>query len=311
MTRGAHTVLFGLVGQALRHVVPRRVALANFEIVDVKREQGDPERVLASGAATVPSYTLAVQLPAGPSQADAQLVDVDTSNGPEVGDTIQITDPDGPFEALDVQSKNPSQIRVTSPITRAYQAGSTVQGLTISAAVGVELYSFEDALDDQRPLAVRWTYTIGGATTTVHEDIRLARQNETVALGAARSLVLRRWPDLPLRLPRGLTLAALAEVAGMELEADLVRLGRDPNLTVLGRTAVPLLFRRIVYEAARSGWQPGQRDLETFVAEQEREYRSTLDGLTVGNSGVDALTLTTEATATGRDVASRSPLIAM
>lgn len=309
-----HVVIYGLAGQTLRHIVPAIVASATYEISDLIRDQDHADRILASGAATVPAWSLTTDAVAGPSQPNADRVPVTLTAGPAIGDVAIITAADGSFEAFTVDAiATDDYLAANSILAATYASSSTVQSATITAAVPIDLYNFEDALDDQRPLRVQWVYSIGGRERRVTEPIRLIRQTHAAAsTGPVVEYVRERWPMLAVNLAEGQTLEGLARSSLERVELDLLKRGEDPAALMLGKQGKLLLASRIVFEAALGGWAPGMRELERFIDDARTDYTTQLESATIGEAGLEAIKINTEAVAAARpDRTYRSPIGAL
>jgi hypothetical protein len=306
-----HLVIYGLAGQTLRHVVPARVATATYEITDLRKAQGAVDRVIASGAATVPAWTLTTDAPAGPSEIDGREVPVTATAGPSIGDSAAIISTDGSFEAFEIAAIEAGAHLVSASYLAAeYPTGSTVEGLTISAAVPVGLYDFEDALDDQRPLRIEWRYTLDGSEVRVTEPIQLTRQTDALSSrGPSVAHVRGGYPDVGRNLLEGLTVEGLAEVAELELRSELDSRGLDYAAIMIGAQGITLLAARIVHEAATRGYAPGMVPLADFRDYALTDYATKLEALAVGTPGRTSIMLDTEAVANHRtDTTIRGPL---
>lgn len=298
----SHLVIFGLAGQTLLHVTPKRVASATYEITDLRKRQDDPDRVLATDPADVPAWSLTLDDNAGPSQPDGAKIPVTATAGPAQGDTAVITASDGAFEGVTIGAiETDDYITSTSILAGAYAPGSTVEGTTITAPVPIALYDFEDALDDQRPLRVEWRYTIGGAERRVTEPIQLSRQTEaTASTGPALAFVRGRHPDMSMRLQQEQTLEGLGEAALKRVELDLVSRREDPAALMLGIQGEQLLAARIILEAAIGGYAPGMRNLADFISDSRTDYTTQLEAIAIGTPGGQAVKLDTDAVARER-----------
>lgn len=308
-----HRVLFAVAGQTLRHVAPEAITSASYSIEDLRRAQDDPQRVLDSGAATVPSFSLVLDGPAGAGLADEAVVPVASTIGPARLDTVVVTASDGSFELFEVAGIEAGvSLRSGSPLIGQYLAGDTVEAATISAPVAAALSDFEEALDDQRPLRVVWQYTTAKGEIRNQEQITLRRGNEALLpIGAALKHVRSGYPDLPTQLPRELTLEGLASWCLLEVEADLARQGVEVDLIMGGRPGTALLASRIVWAAATRGYAPGTRELSRFVDEAARRYEGQLAHLTVGTGGSQTVRTDTEDIANERpDTIYRAPVFA-
>jgi hypothetical protein len=306
-----HRVIFGLAGELLRHTTPARVAAASYEITQLQKAQDDPDRVLASGAATVPAWVLTVDAPAGPSEADGQEIPVSSTVGPVIGDMAAIISTDGSFEAFEVAGiEAGDHLQALGFLAEDYPISSTVEGLTITAPVPLELYDFEDALDDRRPLRVEWRYSLGGVEVRVTEPIELIRQTDAItSTGPALAHVRRGYPDMGRNLPEGLALEQLAEVAVLEVRAELDSRGLDYSSIMMGDQGTTLLAARIVHEAASRGYAPGMVALHDFQDARYTDYTTKLEAVVVGTPGRVSTFLNTDAVASSRtDTTTRGPL---
>ena len=287
---------------------------ATYEITDLTRGQDAADRVLASGAATVPAWSLTLDATAGPSQPDGTVIPVATTAGPELGEVVVVTESDGAFEAVTVGAVEADDyLRASSLLAGTYAAGSTVQSVTITAPAPIGLYSFEAALDDGRPLRVEWRYSIGGVERRVNEPIQLTRQTHaTASTGPAVAYVRQRYPQLAGQLSEAQALDGLAEASLGRVELDLLARHIDPAAFVLGSQGKILLATRIILEAAISGFSPGMRELDRFIGDMRTDYTTQLEAIVIGAPGRESFVLDTEAVSHERpDTTYRSPIGAM
>jgi hypothetical protein len=288
-----HVVVFGLAGQELRHTTPLPVAAATYEILDLRKGQNEPARVLASGAATVAAWTLTLDASAGPTAASPRALPVASTVGPSVGDHAFIVAASGAVEGIELDGiVAGAQLRTKANLARAYEIGDEVKPATISAPVPIAVYDLETALDDGQALGVRWSYVLRDVETIVLEQVRLAR--ESIALTSAEAealrMVQRRYPDMPGRVGADVSLDELARFATDEIRAEYAARGRQPDRSLEGRPGVALIFRKIVQEAAWSGYSPATTNLEAFQARADSQYDAALSRLVVGLGGADAAT---------------------
>jgi hypothetical protein len=285
------------------------VATATYEITDLRKAQDDADRVLASGAATVPSWTLTTDDATGPSEANGKAVPVSSTVGPAIGDSAALISTDGSFEAFEIEGiESGAYLVAASYLAADYPIGSTVEGLTISAVVPIALYDFEEALDDQRPLRVEWRYTLGGAEVRVTEPIQLTRQTDALASrGPSLAHVRTGYPDMGRNVQLGVE--RLAEVAELELRAELDSRGLDYASIMMGDQGAVLLASRIVHEAASRGYAPGMVPLADFRDFALTDYSTKLESITIGTPGRTSTILDTDAVARQRtDTTNRGPL---
>jgi hypothetical protein len=293
-------VLYDAPGQELRHALPAAVGSATYEILDLRKDPSDPARVIASGAATVPAWSLTLDGPAGPGQPSAQTVPVASTVGPSLGDLVFVTAASGAFETAEVSGVVAADsLELSSNLSLSYDTGDAVDAAEISAPVPVALYSFEDALKDQRPLAVLWSYDLGGGKVRAAlESLKLSiTTSASTQAGEALALVRVGYPDMPGRVGPGLTLESLAEYCEDMLRAELVLRAEDPERMMTGRPGVWLLHDLIVSQASLRGYAPATIDLGTFVSQAGAAYGRRLDALVVGTGGGETTTTTVTGTA--------------
>jgi hypothetical protein len=296
-------VLFGVAGQTLRHTAPEVISSATYEITNLPLGQSNADRVLASGAATVPAYTLTLDDDAGASLADPKRIPVTATAGPVSGDELALVAADGSFELFELEAvATDDYLRSRSLLAGEYVAGSTVRGVTITAPVPVELYNFEAALDDQRPLRVVWQYTTLAGVRRVSELLELTRGNQaTASTGPAIKLLLRGYPEIAGRLLEGLTVTGLAEFALSRIEGELAVRGISHQQIMLGQPGLWLLVAKMLDEAARRGYSPGQRPANDFATETREDYETQLEALVVGTQGSQSATMDTDDVSTDRE----------
>jgi hypothetical protein len=298
----SHTVIFGEAGQTLRHNAPEYVASATYEITDLRKAQDDADRIIASGVATVPSFTLTLDAAAGAEEADATIVPVTLTAGPSIGDTCVVIDSDGAFEAFPVVGiSTDNYLKSGSWIAGNYAASDTVRGVTMTAPVPVGLYDFEDALDDQRPLRVVWQYTTAAGLRRVSEIIELRRGNRAAFdTGPALETLRLGYPTLATTIMQGLTLEALTAYSVEVVQAELTRRCIPHRDLMLGDPGRMLLVAKVLDEAAMRGYSPGTRSPETFRTEAAEEYSRQLEALAVGTQGAQSTQMDTDEIADNR-----------
>jgi hypothetical protein len=306
-----HVVLYGEAGQELRHALPASVSSATYQLLDLRKAQDDADRVLASGAATLAAWSLALDGAAGPGEANPRVIPVASTVGPSLGELAFVTAASGAFEAVTISGVVAGDsFEVDGNLAQTYAAADTVTPAEITVSIPAAVYDFEDALDDQRPLAVLWSYDIGSGKRTVLEQLRLSRTNVAATnVGEALERVRSGYPDMPGRIGPGLTLDRLADYCADKLEAELALRCEDPERLMTGRPGVWLLHDLIVAEAAQRGYAPATIMLDTFVSQTWSNYGRRLDALTVGTGGAETTKVSTETTAESTpDTSYRSPI---
>jgi hypothetical protein len=123
------TVIFNAASQSLVHVPPARVSTATYAIEDLTRADDASDRTIASGSATVASWTVTTSAAAGPDQSNASRMSTATTAG-TIGDAATIEDPDGRSEVFTVaRISSNAYLESEAPLAGSYASGSTVYGI--------------------------------------------------------------------------------------------------------------------------------------------------------------------------------------
>jgi len=313
-----HRVLFGVASQTLRYVTPEYVATVTYAIEDLTHGQGVAARTISSGTATSPTFTLTLDGAAGAAVANPQSIPVAATAGPSIGDACVVIAADGSLEGFAVEAiATDNYLLASSLLAGAYATSDTVRGVTHTAAVPAGLYDDTDAdaearLDDQRPLRIVWQYTAAsGAIIRDSQEIILSRGNAAAAsVAPALEVVREGYPDLAGRLIEGMTAEGLGRYSLRQLIADLAAYDVDHARIMLGDRGVLLLAAKIVAEASRRGYTPGQRDLGTFAEEAAADYARQLAAIVTGVAGLQAMRLDTDDVSNERiDTTYRGPVL--
>lgn len=286
----AQTIIYGETGQTLRHVPPARVTSATYAIEDLTLADDDADRVIASGAATVATWSVTSTATAGATQANAARVSTSSTTGATVGAPAAIVAADGTAEIFEVAAVSAnSYIEAETELAGVYPSGSVVYGIEVTAAVPNTLAADEDVLEQARPLRVVWTYTVGGATLKVQERIEFLRHTTaaTVDVGAAILRVRKLYPDLPERLPERASLDTIATGLAEEIEDELRQRKIPPERLMLGPAGEQILAMRIVAHAGELGYAPGSTPTDgAWAARALDRYRQRLEALVIGEPGL-------------------------
>jgi hypothetical protein len=285
------TVISGLAGQLARHVTPEHVAAATYEITDMTKLPGDADRVLASGAATSPAWSLVLDDDAGADQADPTLVPVAATVGPEIDEPAILSAPDGLTEETKVSAISAGvYVRSASLLGGSFPATSTLESLEITAPIPAAVYDFEDARLDGRALRVEWRYTLASGrdrVATVPLEIVLAT-DAAFSTGPAIQTLLLGYPDIKGRLAEGLTVKALASYSYQVVVGELDRRCIEHDALMLGRVGKMLLVAKMLAEAALRGYAPGLTPLDDFRTDTREDYTRQLEALAIGTPGAQA-----------------------
>lgn len=287
------TIVYGQTGRTLRHVPPARTSSATYSIEDLSKADTDAARVLASGAATVASWSVTSSATAGSTQANGARVATASTTGATVGAPASITAPDGTGEIFEVAAVSTgAYLEAEADLAGVYPTGSTVQGILVSASVpddlGGSAADEENLLEQERPLRVVWTYTIGALTIRAQDRIELLRHTTaaTVDVGAAILRVRKLYPDLPDRLPERASLDVIAGEVALDIDDELRQRKIAPERFLLGPAGVRLLALGIVAHAGDLGYAPGSTQADGAWSRLAADrYRQRLEALLVGEPG--------------------------
>jgi len=310
-------IIYDKTGQTLRHVPPARVESATYVLEDLSRSDTDADRILGSGSATVPTWTVTSTAAAGRGTASPARITAATTTGATVGAPAAITSPDGAAEIFEVATVSANAyVEAEAWLAGAYPVGSTVRGVELSAPVPDVLAADEDILEQRRPLRIVWTYTLGGRTVLAQDLVAFVRHTHaaTVDVGAAILRVRERYPDLADRLPPRASLDRLAASLVEDVEDDLRQRKVEPERFLLGPAGARLLELRIVAHAGDLGYAPGNTPTDGRWARVAADrYRERLEALLLGEPGSQTLvtSLVTDQAPTGPDQTYRGPTLRM
>lgn len=280
----AHRVLYGVTGQTLVHTPAGYVSSATYTIENLRFAADASEREIASGSATVASWSLTSSATAGPTVANARRFTTASTTGASIGDPAVLTAPDGSSELVEVAAiSSGSYVEMVSPIAGTYPSGSTLRGIKISASFPNAYAADEDELEREPFLRITWIYSLAGRTWRVPEMIDWSRHSTgDIDLGAAILELRTLYPDLPARLPDGARLENAAATLVRRVQDDLRARKLDPTTVLFGDRARALLVARMAWWASTLGYSPGVCDLRAFQASAQADYQHELATLTVG-----------------------------
>lgn len=313
LTRGHHRVLFGGGAQTLIHVPPRRVSSATVVIEDLSYdEDSDGRTVLASGAATVDSYSATITAAAGRGASDTRLL-THADSAATIGTTYAVQAADGRSEVFVCDAASSTTIRTRSSLSGSYAVGSLVRGVQLSCTFPGALADDETLFDGDPPLRVRWTYTVEGAVWRVDEIVRLVRsQPENRSLAAVEAALRSSWPELVMGLPpHGNSVRDLVESVASRLTAKLESKGVAAERLLLGTSGHELLLQACVLRLADMGHAPATRDAQAFRDEQDQEFGRLWTWIVSGQSAVGAADLDrdTDTAPSGSSQKTRNPIV--
>lgn len=282
-------IIYGEAGQVLEHVPIARVASASFVLEDLARDDEDDERVIASGAATVASWSITSSATAGRGQANAARVSTASTTGAATGEPAVIEDPDGASELFTLERLSAdAYIQADAVLAGSYPAGSTVRGIKLSAAVPDSFAADEDRLKDQHPIAIVWTYALGGQVVRLRELVLFARHTDAATVAVAEALLSAKalYPDMSERLPANASLEAIMGELAREVRDDLRQRQIQPEQLLTGPAGTRLLVEKLLAHMSRFGYAPGATEPgERWMRMAHGYYRQRLEALVIGEPG--------------------------
>lgn len=286
---GMHEILRDGGDQTLVHVPPSRVASATYSIEDLTLDIDAASRVLGSGSATVDALSETTTAASGVGQTDPRRIAI-TSSAAVVGRQYEIVSTDGTTERLRVEAVTSTGITVFGRMSGLYPTGSTLRGIELRATFPSASAANDDLSDDERPLRVVWSYTHEGRTVRMAEPIRIVRQssNPSPWIAAAELRMRESWPELVSLLgSHGSALRTLVHSCATTMAAKLRTLGLDPAGYLAGEPGLECLILAVVWECAKRGKHPHNRDPDQWAEEAKRDYLNMYNATTKG-PGLDA-----------------------
>ncbi len=295
MPPGLHEVTYLGGDQDIEHYPPVRVSSATAIIEDLYEDEDDADRVLqASASATVDNTSANIDIDIGPETADPYRVNACGGNL-VVGRTYVIEATGGESEVFKCASAGPSGIRSESPIMGSYSADDArIRGLRLSFTFPTAAAADEDLFDDDRPMRIKWTYTIDGRTVVVGEQIRMVRTNfEMQYLTEVEQEFKNGWYELVKQLPPNPgELRRLVRWSMNRINAQLRGADITPERFLAGPHVAEVLNARLEMCVAEKGYAPKSVDPDTFMNNKRQDFYVTWRRLVLGNPGKDTADLT-------------------
>lgn len=282
-------IILGETSQLLRHVPMGPVSGASFTFEDTNRSVGDALRVIASGPAATPSWSLTSTATAGPTQRNPGRVPVAATTGASIGAAAVIVAPDGSRELFEIAALSAdTYVEAASSLAGVYPVGSMVYGVGLTAAVPDDFAVNTDRFKHEHALRVVWEYTLDGALQRKPEIVEWTRhtgRGDELA-GAAVLWLSKAYPMLRQATPEGADLDTIASLMCEEIANDLrARTQKDPSTLLVGDQGRALLCARILAHMGEIGWSPAQQDPGAWEVRARGMYQQRLDNLTVGVAG--------------------------
>jgi hypothetical protein len=281
-----------ITGQLLRHVPMGEASSARFVLEDLAYSLDQPaERVIASGSATVASWSSTTTATAGPTQSNGRRIEVDEVEGADLRAPAVIIAPDGARELFEVRAlddEDAPYLEAASTLAGVYPAGSTVRGVLMTAPVPDEFAANLTRYRLQHPLRVTWTYTLDGFVRRVPEWVEFTRYNVAADELAGEAVIWLSiaYPDCRERLPDDGQLDRIAELMTKEVANDLRARRVPPERFLVGDRGLALTVAKLLEHLGELGWSPGKTDQIRWAERAAARYRERLDSLTIGEAGL-------------------------
>lgn len=304
-------IIFGQTSQTLVHVPPAYVATATYTIEDLTYGVDESSRVIASGSATVASFSVTSTAAAGADTSNPNRFTATTTAG-TVGEPAALYGADGSRELVEIEAISlNAYVDTLSPIAGSYPTGSTLRGLKLSASFP-DVDAADDALFDRNPaIRVTWVYTLDGVIHRVPRLIELVRHSMgDLDVGATTLRLLRMYPDLSTRLPDSSKLEHMVVQCAEDLGNDLRAYGQEPDRILLGPQGSGLLRARVMLHAAKLGYAPGRQESAVYLPLAQADYTRLFDRTVLGVPGANTATTSraADSAASHPDQTYRSPL---
>lgn len=256
--RSITAITWNVLGQLLALRSPGRPSAATFDVFrNYTSDDGEPE---FSGNATIDAPNTTVSASSGPSQADPQKLTLTTTAGIVVGRKYLVSE-NAILEWVEPIEVRATYIRVRHPLKNAFTTAATFVSTWVTAAVDAtfvaDLSKLSDLTDLQADYRVRWSITIGGATTIAHSffDVVRAETRHSVDIDDINA----RAPGLVDSLPteyRSEDGRPLIDAAWRALRAHFAAISIDPHSLRDDEVIDELVILRALRVLAEGGWKP-------------------------------------------------------
>lgn len=279
-----NTIVLGVADQTLVHSPIGSVASATYLLENLRYGDGEAQRTIASGSATLGGWSLTSSATAGATTIAPTKFTTASTTGATIGAAVVVTGLDGSTELGEIASVSAnSYVELAAPLVGTYAAGSTITPASISCPVPDVFAADESAFELDPILRVTWVYTLGGVVRRVGERVGFERHNSTTSSVAAEALleVKALYPDLAERMP-DVSLERVVPILCRHVDNDLRTRQIEPARYFVGSRGVSLIVAKILVYASRSGYQPGRSPLAEFQASCLAGYIAELANLVVG-----------------------------
>lgn len=280
---GLHEVLFGGGDQTLRHLPPLRVTSPQptYLIEDLFEDSSSATRTVASGNTTLAAGNTTTNADAGLGTTNPRRLPTLDATGFEVGDHVQVSSTAG-TEHHRIAHITGNTLLLASELAVVHPAGATVQGAELRATFPSARAADEVTHEEERPLRIVWTYTIGTTLYKAREQIRVVKfRFRDQDLAAIEQSVRDLYPAVVLHMAaKANNLRDTIRSAVRTLRARLDALGVDVGQWLPGTVGHELAVAKVLEVIALNGVHPSGFNSDTFLDAARAEFAHTWKNLT-------------------------------
>jgi len=283
----------GATSQTLTHIPMGLATSVSFSLENLSRGPGDSDRVLASGGATVASWSLTTNAVAGANTLDSRKVAVTATTGASLGAPAVLVSADGSSRELVTVAgiTSGSIVRLESGLAGTYASGSTLAGVLLTASIPDAVGSNEVIFNNEDPIRIVWTYTLDGMVHRVPFPVSLGRHTSTdFAIGDAVIKCKNLYPGIADRMPDQSDFQKMVAELALDVADDLRVKGIVPERFLSGSVGTRILISRILSHRADQGYKPGNSESQDgeYAAWARQDYRRRIENASIGLPGEGA-----------------------
>jgi hypothetical protein len=287
---GLHEIYRGQGDQSLVHVPPFRVSSATYVIEDLTvGNENDPNRVIGSGAATVDTLSELLTATSGATTTDSRRINV-VAPAAEAGHFYCVEAADGQQETHRLEGVAGTYVTAAGYLSSSYGVTARLRGIEISATFPAAAAARAELQEEERPLRVVWSYSIGGQLVQAREAVRVLRAGSATRayLGRVEAMLREDWPELVTAIgPHASAVKNLVRSCDRELTAKLRLRGIAPDTFLAGDQGLEALLARCVWRFGERGHAPASTDIERWTEDAKRNYLNLWKAVTQEGAGKD------------------------
>lgn len=262
--KGAQPLYFAPHDELARPAVASDPA---YSLVDPRYSTDSADYLVASGTPTVSSANGALTSDAGPTEADARLIVVDSATGITAGRRYLLAGDDGKKELVTVAAVDGLNVYALHDLRNEYSSGAaSLLGIELQATFPSSEANDEDNLEDGDPYyQIVWTYTIDGRTFVSGETVILSRYSSAPWIDERD--VLEYYPSMAQRARGRFSIASAINVATRDIVAKMEAIGKDTAYYRFSEPGSVAAAKRSIYYLLR--WQGKEEEADDWRKEYE------------------------------------------